>query len=59
MALCRPCHSWITDHPQLAAMKGWTVKRSQVPGEVPCQRFGEFVILLDDGGFEPVEKGAA
>lgn len=23
-ALCRPCHTWITDHPAAAAAEGWS-----------------------------------
>lgn len=22
-ALCRPCHTWITDHPAAATLEGW------------------------------------
>lgn len=24
LCLCRPCHSWITDHPKEAREKGWS-----------------------------------
>lgn len=38
---------------------GWIVPSHADWAETPVLRHGEFVILLDDGGFEPVEKGAA
>jgi hypothetical protein len=38
---------------------GWIVPSHADWRETPVLRHGEFVILLDDGGLEPVEKGAA
>jgi hypothetical protein len=58
MALDRDCHRWITENPELAARMGWTVRSHEDEALVPCSRFGEYVILLADGGFEPVEGAA-
>jgi hypothetical protein len=57
--LCRPCHSWVGEHPLEAAKEGWYLTASQEPSVVPAKRFGVWCLLDDDGGFEPVEKGAA
>jgi hypothetical protein len=59
MHLCRPCHSWVGEHPLEAAKEGWYLTASQEPSAVPVKRFGAWCLLDDDGGFEPVEKGAA
>lgn len=58
----RGCHGVLTNtNGQRAEFEaaGWIVPSYADWREVPVLRFGEFVILLDDGGFEPVEKGTA
>jgi hypothetical protein len=57
MHLCRACHAWITENPLGAAQRGWYLTHREDPSAVPVKRFGELVLLDDDGGFEPVEKG--
>lgn len=53
LGLCRPCHDWAHQHPALARERGWIVKGSRDPREVPARikthhgvRWG----LLDDEG---------
>jgi hypothetical protein len=59
MHLCVDCHLHITTHPAQSQGNGWTVLTASTPAAVPVLRRGERVLLDDDGGFEPVEKGAA
>jgi hypothetical protein len=54
MHLCRACHAWITEHPLGAAKRGWYLATGQEPSVAPMKRFGEWVLLDNDGGFEPV-----
>jgi hypothetical protein len=56
------CHGVLTNtrgHRAEFEAAGWIVPSHADWREVPVLRHGVFVILLDDGGFEPVEKGAA
>lgn len=53
MLLCRPCHDWAHRHPALARERGWIVKGSRDPREVPARiktRRGIRWGLLDDEG---------
>ncbi len=54
------CHGErIHQQPTIAYASGWSVRSGQVPMDVPVLRRGVWCLLDDDGGFEPVEKGAA
>ena len=51
------CHGWVTEHPELAAVEGWTIPRGdrRQPADVPVLRFSRevgvhVVVLLDDAG---------
>lgn len=35
LALCSPCHRWVTEHPAAAVQQGWSVRRHELrePGE--------------------------
>lgn len=53
------CHGLIHQNPTGAKDNGWTVPFWGSPRLAPVYRLSELVLLDDDGGFEPVEKGAA
>src|SRR5438067_9535263 len=46
------CHGWITDHPEEAWEKGWSVKSTGDPLEAPVLYRGQWV-KLDDSGNPP------
>lgn len=45
--------------PLAAKAAGWICESWLDPRDKPVLRFGEWCLLNDDGGFEPVERGAA
>lgn len=47
------CHGWITDNPEVAVEKGWSVKSTGDPLETPVLYRGKWVLLDDAGGFVP------
>lgn len=51
--LCHSCHQWITAHPAVSYRKGWMVRSTDEPQEVPVVLSGPpgAVYLDDDGGF--------
>lgn len=57
--VCRACHRWIHANPTAARGLGWMVWSFEDPAEIPVMRWQLPVLLDDDGGFEPVEKGTA
>lgn len=59
MHLCRYCHAWITENPAGAAERGWYLTARQESSAVPVKRFGQWALLDDEGGFEPVESEVA
>lgn len=51
------CHGWVESHPKLAMETGWWVSRYADESDVPVYRYGsEWVLLLDDGGVEVIER---
>jgi hypothetical protein len=54
------CHGWITENPEGARAKGWSIKSTGNPLETPCLYRGEWVLLDDEGGIFPaLEFGEA
>jgi hypothetical protein len=56
---CSPCHAWIHANPHAALQNGWTVPSFADPAERPVLRRGVWVLLDNEGSFEPVEKRVA
>jgi hypothetical protein len=54
---CLPCEMHLTDHGSDSSVwaAGWTVHSSVDPASVPAFRRGQYVWLLPDGSFEPVD----
>lgn len=43
--LCPGCHTFITEHPSEACLKGWSVRSTEDPAEVPVLCRGVLVLL--------------
>lgn len=56
---CSPCHQWIHANPSEATFHGWTVPSWGEPERTVVFRRGEWVLLKDDGTFEPYEGKVA
>jgi hypothetical protein len=52
LALCLVCHLMVESNRELALENGWLVRQEQCPAEIPVFRFGQWVLLGDDGGME-------
>lgn len=53
--LCPPCHSWVTSNTSEARDVGAYVSKFGIPpAEVPVLRYGQWVLLDDQGGVIPV-----
>jgi hypothetical protein len=50
------CHGWVTEHPGMSKLKGWTVWRSDDPLKVPVLYRNTWV-RLDNGGNVTVLEG--
>ena len=48
-AICPPCHQHIESRRADAMFQGWLVRQEQSPAEIPVFRFGQWVLLTDDG----------
>lgn len=59
MHLCRQCHAWVGEHAIEAGGKGWYLGARENPSATPMLRLGVWVVLADDGSFEPYEVGGA
>lgn len=59
LLVCPGCHRWITTHPRGAQAKGWSVKSHEVPAAVPVWRWGDWVLLADDGSISDFPIGGA
>lgn len=58
MHACQKCHQWIGEHPLEAAKRGWYLTAREEPSVVPVKRFGDWVLLDDEGGWTAVEEVA-
>lgn len=57
-ALCLPCHNHIERNRTEARDRGWIVRQSADPRQVPVFRYGRWVLLDDEGGVAPSEVRA-
>ena len=57
-AACTPCHNHIEQNRVQARDKGWIVRQSADPAQVPVYRYGRWVLLDDEGGITPSEVKA-
>lgn len=53
LALCRPCHIWVTENPLWAVGRGWSVLSWQDPAAVPVRLWHGTYLLDDEGGMLP------
>jgi 5-methylcytosine-specific restriction endonuclease McrA len=51
-AICPPCHTHIESRRADALFQGWLVRQEKSPAETPVFRWGQWVLLRDDGGVE-------
>ncbi|WP_083213337.1 HNH endonuclease [Mycobacterium malmoense] len=49
------CHGWITEHPAEAYAKGWSVRSTDDPADVPVLYRGSWIRLDDLGNVHPAE----
>lgn len=47
--LCRPCHSWITDHPAESYAGGFSLREGDKPTQQPVVYRGSLSLLFDSG----------
>ncbi len=55
--LCRPCHSWVTDHPKEAYEKGLSVRSTDNPADIPVLQQTGALLFLSDDILPPVNYG--
>lgn len=53
------CHGYITEHPGESYLKGWSVRQSQDPAEVPVLYRGIYVLLDNLGNLHDYTGDAA
>jgi 5-methylcytosine-specific restriction protein A len=58
LLLCGSCHRHVESHRSLAYDNGWLVPQGQTPTDIAVLRRGEWVLLDDRGGVNPVEAQA-
>lgn len=59
LALCAHCHHCRVESYRAEAYdNGWLVRQSHNPADVPVLRRGLWVVLDNEGGFEPVGEAA-
>jgi hypothetical protein len=51
--VCRPCHTWVHEHPAAAREVGWLLCGRDVPSGVAVSYRGAPCVLADDGRVEP------
>ena len=49
LALCPPCHQWVESWRVEARAQGFLVGQERVPAQTALFRFGQWVLLGDDG----------
>jgi 5-methylcytosine-specific restriction enzyme A len=60
--MCRTCHRFITEHPEIAYETGWAIRRSslELPSEVPLVTLdGSQLFLTEEGTVIQVQGPAA